>query len=271
MSLSQYNEFFTGDYNINGVLSVRQCWERGDRVSFLAVGRQRHGLLLLTNCSAVLEFYNGTQMQCSAGDLLFLPRGAHYAISFPVPSGQVAQPMLINFDLCRPDGSQVQFDCDVQRLCRDDGRLLPQFTAAAQFYKNAASAKLKAAVYALLGDLFPIAEADECGLSYINRHYTDKFSVPQLAARCALSQTAYRKHFRQATGLSPIQYINRLKVEKACQMLRSGDIGVDGISEFLGFYSVPYFYKVFKDITGMTPHQYRDVAEPTPAERGERP
>ena len=74
-----------------------------------------------------------------------------------------------------------------------------------------------------------------------------------------MSETAYRKRFRQLTGQSPVQYINRLKIEKACQMLLSGDISPNDISDFLNFYSLPYFYKVFKDITGMTPHQYRDL------------
>jgi two-component system response regulator YesN len=55
-----------------------------------------------------------------------------------------------------------------------------------------------------------------------------------------------------------VRYINRLKVEKACQMLQSGDISPSLISDFLNFYSLPYFYKVFKEYTGMTPHQYRN-------------
>ena len=66
------------------------------------------------------------------------------------------------------------------------------------------------------------------------------------------------KRFRQLTGLSPVQYINRLKIEKACQMLRSDDISPSAISDFLNFYSLPYFYKVFRDHTGMTPNQYRE-------------
>ncbi len=73
-----------------------------------------------------------------------------------------------------------------------------------------------------------------------------------------MSETVYRKRFRQVTGLSPVQYINRLKIEKACQMLRSGDMSSSAISEFLNFYSLPYFYKVFRECMGMTPNQYRD-------------
>ena len=175
---------------------------------------------------------------------------------------------LINFRLTRADGAEAQYDCRLQRLARDDGGLLALFSRAAQFYKNAQTAKLKAAVFELIDAVFPVAEEDECGVAYIGRHYTDRFSVPQLAARCTMSETAYRKRFRQLTGLSPVQYINRLKMEKACQMLQSGDVGPRVISEFLGFYSVPYFYKVFRDITGQTPLDYRAAAGETLDRRG---
>ena len=43
-------------------------------------------------------------------------------------------------------------------------------------------------------------------------------------------------------------------------MLRSGDISPGQISDFLNFYSLPYFYKIFKEHTGLTPHEYRDRA-----------
>ena len=113
------------------------------------------------------------------------------------------------------------------------------FTAVTQLYLSAAPAKLKAKVLSLFGNLFPIADTDECCISYIGRHYTDKLSIPELAQRSAMSETTYRKRFRQLTGVSPVQYINRLKIEKACQMLKSGDISPAQISNYLNFYSLP--------------------------------
>ncbi len=263
MKLKAYNELFLSDFNIDSIMSVHQYWLHNERFNFLSEGRRIHGLLLLTDAPAPVEYPSGEVVRYAAGNLLFVPKGARYAISFPT----AAHPVLINFRLTRADGAEVWPDSGVYRLCRDDGSLLPLFSRAAQFYKNAQTARLKATVYELLDTLFPVAEEDECGLAYIGRHYTDRFSVPQLAARCALSETAYRKRFRQITGLSPVQYVNRLKVEKACQMLRSGDVGPRVISEFLGFYSVPYFYKVFGDITGQTPLAYRAAAGEKPAGR----
>ena len=56
------------------------------------------------------------------------------------------------------------------------------------------------------------------------------------------------------------QYINNLKIDKTRQMLHdSDDISIQEICEILNFYSLPYFYKVFKEHTGMTPMKYRQL------------
>lgn len=259
MNFQEFNKIFTADFNIDSITSVRQNWNADTRYNRLEIPRSRHGLLLLTDFGATFAFPDGNTLQCSPGDIIFLSTGARYLLNFSVPEGEMTHPLLINFRLLSAEGEAVEFESGIVRLGRSNSNLLGLFTTAAQLYKGASTALLKAKVYELLGNLFPIQESDECCLSYISQHYTDRFHVPQLAKRCAMSETAYRKRFRQLTGVSPVQYINRLKIEKACQMLQSGDISPNDISEFLNFYSLPYFYKVFKDITGQTPHQYRDA------------
>lgn len=254
----EFNKVFTTDFNIDSITSVRQNWNVDTRYNRLEVPRSRHGLLLLTDYQANFELPDGRTLQANPGDVIFLSKGARYLLTFSVPEGTLTHPLLINFRLFSAEGEDVQFENGVVRLCRDNGSLMTLFSAAAQLYKGASTALLKAKVYELLGNLFPISDSDECCIAYISRHYTDRFSVPQLAKRCAMSETAFRKRFKQLTGCSPVQYINKLKIEKACQMLLSGDISPNDICEFLNFYSLPYFYKVFKDTTGITPHQYRD-------------
>ena len=258
MELQRLNEIFTTDFNLNDLVSVRQSWNTESRYNRMETPRRFHGLFLITDYPAVFELPGGGRMQVNTGEVALLPKGAYYALSLAVPEGKAAHPFIVNFRLSTPEGEELFLGSDVMRLCRDNGALLPIFTAAAQLYKSSSPAGLKAKVYELIANLFPLMEADECCIAYINRHYTNRFHVPALARRCAMSETVYRKRFRQITGLSPVQYINRLKIEKACQMLRSGDMSSGAISEFLNFYSLPYFYKVFRDCSGMTPNQYRD-------------
>lgn len=258
MTFEKLNEIFTSDFNLDRIVSTQQSWNSGARFSRVDRPRSSHGLFLLTDYPAQYDLPDGTQLQANPGDILLLPKGARYITTFSAPEGKQSHPLMVNFRLTDIEGNEIPLGSRVIRLCRDNGTAQPMFTAAAQLYLSAAPAKLKAQVFALCGSLFPIAHTDECCIGYISRHYTDKLSIPALAQRCAVSETVYRKRFRQLTGMSPVRYINRLKIEKACQMLHSSDISPSQISDFLNFYNLPYFYKVFKDHTGMTPNQYRD-------------
>jgi AraC-like DNA-binding protein len=259
VDFQEFNRIFISDFNIDSVTAMRQNWTADTRYNRLEVPRRRYGLLLLTDYPAEFLLPDGTVLRGQPGDLIMLSKGAHYLLTFSVPKGATTHPLLINFHLLGDQGQELELKPGVARLCRDDGSLLQMFRAAAQLYKNASPARLKAKVYELLSSLFPFAGTDECCIDYINQHYTQQFSIPALAKRCGLCETTYRKRFKELTGLSPVQYINRLKIEKACQLILTDDLSMQDISDFLHFYSLPYFYKVFRDVTGLTPMQYRQA------------
>ena len=258
MTIDKLNEIFTGDFNLDTLISTRQSWSSGTKFSRSERPRSSHGLFLLTDYPALYELTDGTKFHANPGDLLLLPKGARYVTTFESPEGKTSAPLMLNFRLTDPHGQEIPLGEHPMRLLRDNGSLEPMFSAATQLYIGAFPARLKAKAYEIFGNIFPIADTDECCIAYIGRHYTDDLSIPELAQRCAVSETVYRKRFKQLTGQSPVRYINKLKIDKACQMLQSGDILPRQISDFLNFYSLPYFYKVFKEHMGITPNQYRD-------------
>ena len=256
MDFQELNRIFTTDFNIDGVSSVHRNWNADTWYNYMENPRRRSGLMLLIEYPALFTFPDGSVLRGNPGEVMLLPKGARYHVRFAVPEDKMTHPIVLNFRLSTVEGEEIYLGDRVKRLCRDEGTLLPMFTATLQLYKRANPTNLKAKAYELLGHIFPIHEADHCCINYINRHYTRRFSIPELAKRCTMSETAYRKQFKQFTGLSPVQYINRLKIEKACEMLLSDDMRLQDISDFLGFYSLPYFYKVFKDCMEMTPQEY---------------
>lgn len=216
--------------------------------------------MLLTDYSALFELPDGKQFKAVPGDVILLPKGANYAVNFLQPAGMVTKPLLINFRMTDNTGTEMFFPNRILRVCRDDGSLRSLFYTAVQLYKHSSPVRLKATVYEIFGRLFPLSDWDELCIGHINHNFTDRFHIPQLASKCGLSETAYRKRFKAATGMAPLQYINNLKIDKARQMLHdSDDISIQEICEILNFYSLPYFYKVFKEHTGMTPMKYRQL------------
>lgn len=87
----------------------------------------------------------------------------------------------------------------------------------------------------------------------IRREYREKITLSQLSRKCGLGPSRLSELFRNAFGMSPIQYVNDLRIKKADQLLSSSDMNISQISEYLGFCSVHYFSRFYKQCTGNPP------------------
>ncbi len=259
MEVSMLNSVFESDFSIKEVVASRQKRKNKESFNFLKTPRKRTALFLITDYPVKYEIPGGETFVCEVGEMMLLPRGSRYAVSFSLPENVIAHPVLLSFNLMDKNGNEIRLGEDIVRLGRasDEQRFL--LSSAVEFYKKGQMNMLKAKVFEILGRIFPLQQADRCALSYINGHITSDLSVSSLAKRCAVSETVYRRQFKALTGISPIQYITRLKIEKACELLNECDMSLNDISDFLGFNDLPYFYRVFKKITGFTPNEFREI------------
>jgi len=92
-------------------------------------------------------------------------------------------------------------------------------------------------------------------------------NIGDLAGDLNINYSHFRKAFKKYTGLSPMQYHTSLRMKQAVYLLTNTDLSVKEISFNLGFCSVFYFSKLFKEKTNRTPSDYRrsnrDVAQVT--------
>ena len=96
-------------------------------------------------------------------------------------------------------------------------------------------------------------------VAYIHKHFRDvKIDQQRLAEISDMNYDYFRHIFKEAYGMPPVQYINRLKIEHSKELLASRLYSVQEISEITGFSSQYYFSRCFKMLTGVTPTQYRD-------------
>jgi len=82
-------------------------------------------------------------------------------------------------------------------------------------------------------------------------------SIPQLAKKIGLSHRQLNRRFKEATGLSPQQFQVRVKIEKACKLLRDTEKALVEIGLELGFCDQSAFTAQFRKRMSMTPRQYR--------------
>jgi DNA-binding response OmpR family regulator len=90
--------------------------------------------------------------------------------------------------------------------------------------------------------------------SLVVRKYKFKnFSIPDLAADMGMSYTKLEAIVKDKAGLTPVKYINEIKLVKANELLKNEDTPVKEIAFYLGFKSLSYFGKCYKNKYGSTP------------------
>ncbi len=92
-------------------------------------------------------------------------------------------------------------------------------------------------------------------VNWTEANYAEKLSVEKAADRIGFSKYYFCTYFKKQTGISYIDYLNRVRISNACKLLVAGE-PVQNVCNAVGFESVSYFIKLFKKVQGMTPTQY---------------
>lgn len=92
-------------------------------------------------------------------------------------------------------------------------------------------------------------------LSDIENNLAEPFDINEAAQCYAFSPNYLRKLFKDFTGVTPIQYINRLRMVRACEILDSRSMSIKEVAEHVGIYDLNYFSRLFKKIIGCSPNK----------------
>jgi len=106
------------------------------------------------------------------------------------------------------------------------------------------------------GDAYARQQMEET-LSHIRRSYVCGITAGQAALAAQMSVRHFHRTFIKATGFTFNQYIQNLRIERGCELLRSTRMTVAEIAEAVGYQDKGYFQKLFKRKTGQSPRSYR--------------
>jgi AraC-like DNA-binding protein len=93
--------------------------------------------------------------------------------------------------------------------------------------------------------------------AYIERHQTENLSLPEVAKVIHVSPFYFCKIFKKATGLTLVDFRNRLRIESAKRLLTVPGPGVSEIAYQVGFQSLTQFNRLFRRIVGKSPTGFR--------------
>ena len=205
-----------------------------------------------------------------AGQLAFLPRGkmrtyttiggdfSMYEIAFDMKIGGKYWCDALNFgdgyysaDVPDPNALSKLFEGSVRHEYNKSAVYdIICFSNVAEIIKIYSEARLEAEA-----KTHPFAEV----IKYMEASLERQIKVEELAKVACMQTTYFIKKFKSAFGVSPISYLNKLKIYRSMTLLLSTDRPVDSIARAIGIYDSSYFSKMFKRYCMISPVEYRKL------------
>ena len=103
-------------------------------------------------------------------------------------------------------------------------------------------------------DIFP-------AIDYIKKNYTSTIHAIDLAHSCGMSESYFRKVFEKYMNMKPMDYVNFVRIQRGCTLLRETDLPIALVSDKVGYESVSTFIRNFKRVIGCTPNKWKTDEE----------
>ena len=97
----------------------------------------------------------------------------------------------------------------------------------------------------------------ESAIEYVEKNYPSNFKIVDLANECHMSETHFRRIFQEKMNMTPVEYVNFVRVKKACELIDKTDISMEDVAEKVGFITPSTFNRNFRRIIGTSPYQWK--------------
>ncbi len=94
-------------------------------------------------------------------------------------------------------------------------------------------------------------------LEYIRSHYAQPMKISEIASVCHISESHFRRLFEENIGMTPVEYLNQVRIRKACDLIKKTGNSMEEIAVKVGFTTTSTFNRNFKRITGTSPYQWK--------------
>ncbi|MBP3886217.1 MAG: helix-turn-helix transcriptional regulator [Cellulosilyticum sp.] len=101
----------------------------------------------------------------------------------------------------------------------------------------------------------------ERALTYVAEKYAEPLKIEELADECHMSEPHFRRLFGEYMNMSPLEYINLIRIQKACELIKKTNDSMRNIAIKVGYPTPCTFDRNFKKIVGMPPNEWRRQSE----------
>lgn len=226
-------------------------------------GRISSAFFIIRKGDATYSYESGG-FEVTEGDLVYLPKGANYTFT-PKEKGLVHA--LVNFDIFDVSGNLMKLSDTPQLLIKKAGKgytlIIDELIKCFMYRSFAGELRSASLVMQLISNMLDELNIKRMGyvgferiipaVTFIEQNCNVDISTAELAEMCNMSESQLRRLFKDYAGASPVEYRNRLRIEKAYQLLDNNFCNVTEAAESVGFNNIYYFSRLFKSIIGVAP------------------
>ena len=257
------------EFSIRNITLVAGSRPAGRTVDRLETPRPDHGILFIWEGEAHFSSPRIPDLAVHPGELFYIPAGCCYKMQY---TAHATSFVLVNLEMLSADGHAIFLNDHFAILARDDEdhrffEIMVNFERCALESGPGIFCRKKELAYRLLGALLDENHADTLegkrtsailpGVMMLQKNYLENIPIAKFAEACNISLTNFRSQFAKKYGMSPLQYRNRLRIERAITLLQEGSCTVAEAAYAAGFENIGYFCRYYKKITGDTPSETR--------------
>ena len=262
------NDYLYEDLLISDIVVLSGSKQYGRTTNALENGRLCHGLLYIWEGEATFYIKKGKELKVSNGQLVYIPKLLKYKMQYTKDNTKV---VVVNFNLFTRNMEEVLLFRDISLVCSNSSEhfisnIMAEFETCGVAQNIAGGFRRKVLMYHLLCEMYNGQEFiyEELrypqiakGITLLKQTYLEDIPIDFFAKQSNVSISTFRQLFHKNFGMSPVQYRNKLRINRAKQLLQNGDSTVSEAAYASGFKNLGYFCRYYKKITGETPKQKR--------------
>lgn len=253
------NDFMNYDFNIEKIIVALFVTPHiSNRVH---KNRPSHGFAMFVDGNSNYFFDDGKVVKVQKNEIIYLPKNSSYTVTGFEKNLCYA----INFDI----DEDISFESFAFKP-KNSGKFIDRFKNAEQAWKtkqHGMQLKCKAELYNIIYDMqheyfsgyLPKSKHEiiKPAVSYIHKKYTEELlNIADLSSMCGITPEYFRSIFKSFYGISPLCYINNLKITHAKELLETGMFSVTEAAIRSGYNDMSHFSREFKKHTGIIPSEY---------------
>lgn len=229
--------------------------------------RPSYGLAFNIDGEKKYIFDHNTALTVWKNDIIFLPKNSNYIVENVI----IGDCYAINFLL----EQEIAVNPFVHHV-KNSAKLYELFVSAEKAFRSKQlgyKLKCMSNLYSIMYEMvyernlsYQPANKEAMilpAVEYIHNNYTESdIAIDFLSSLCGIKESYFRRIFLNQYGVSPVRYINQLRLLHAKEFLLQTEYRLNEIADLSGFNNLCYFCRLFKKETGLTPTEYRNSSKP---------